>query len=282
MKTNAAALLKSGLWYVACLAFALFTVTPFLWAVASSLKPLNAIFADVVPFTWRTFIPSPLTFEAYTALLTGTNFPRAIGNTVFVAAAVVVCGLFISSLAGFTFAKLNFPGKNFLFILVMVSFMIPFEAIAIPLYNVVNTFGWLNSYYALIIPAIANGLTVFLFRQFFAAIPTELVEAAVVDGASMFRIYSTIFLPLSRPALLGGGLLLFVSQWESFLWPIIAASDPDLRVIQVALAYLNTQYTTLWNQLFAGTAIAAAIPLVLILPLQRYYVRSVSNTGIKG
>lgn len=270
------------LWYLVCSCVAIFTLTPFLWAVSSSFKPLSAIFADVAPFSFRTFIPYPVTIEAYVSLFTETGFPKALLNTIYVAIGVVVLGILINSMCGFAFAKLEFPGKNFLFVLVVVSFMIPFEAIAIPLYSIVHDLGWLNTFKALIVPGIANGLTVFLFRQFFSGIPTELVEAATMDGASRLRIYATIFLPLSKPAIVSGSLLLFVSQWEAFLWPILSANRPDIRLIQVALSYINTQYTTYWNQIFAGAVIAGIIPLILILPLQRYYVSGISSTGIKG
>ena len=270
------------LWHLACMLGCIITVTPFLWAVVSSFKPLSKIFADVVPFSWKAFVPSPFTVEAYVELFTNTGFLKAMANTFYVSFMVVVFGILLNALAGFAFAKLDFPGKNTLFVMVMFSFMIPFEAIAIPLYGVVRDLGWLNTYRALIIPGIANGLTVFMFRQFFAGIPSELMEAAVVDGASMLRIFATIFLPLSKPALVGAGLLLFVSQWEAFLWPLIAANTEQVRVIQVAIAYINTQFSTFWNQIFAGSVIAGLVPLLLIFPLQKYYVKGLSGTGIKG
>jgi|LSQX01.2.fsa_nt_gb multiple sugar transport system permease protein/putative chitobiose transport system permease protein len=282
MESRFARVLKTILWYVACTCVAIFTLVPFLWAAASSFKPLSKVFADLVPFSFKTFIPMPPTAEAYIALFTETGFPRALVNTTYVAISVVVVGILLNSMAGFAFAKLSFPGKNVLFTLTIVSFMIPFEAISIPLYSIVSRFGWLNSLRALIVPGVANGLTIFLFRQFFAGIPTELVEAATIDGASKLRIYSTIFLPLSKPAVVSASLLLFVGQWESFLWPLLVANAPEIRLIQVALSYINTQYATYWNQIFAGSVIAGLIPLVLILPLQRYYVKGISSTGIKG
>ncbi|HHV92959.1 MAG TPA: carbohydrate ABC transporter permease [Firmicutes bacterium] len=282
MQKQVRTILQRVAWHFACICMAVFTLVPFLWAASSSFKPLSRVFADLVPFSFKTFIPMPPTLEAYVALFTETGYPRGLLNTAYVAVTVVVFGVLLNSMAGFAFAKLDFPGKRLLFTLTIVSFMIPFEAISIPLYSIINRFGWLNSFKAVIVPGIANGLTIFLFRQFFAGIPTELIEAATIDGASKLRIYSTIFLPLSKPAIVSASLLLFVGQWEAFLWPLLVANAPETRLIQVALSYINTQYATYWNQIFAGAVIAGIIPLIIILPLQRYYVKGISSTGIKG
>lgn len=190
-------------------------------------------------------------------------------------------GILVCSLAALAFAKINFPFKNILFILVLISFMVPFEAIAIPLYLVAERIRILNTLYALILPGIANGLVIFLFRQFFMGIPNELLEAAFIDGASWIRVYWKIILPLSKPALVSAGLFLFIFQWESFMWPLIAIHERNLRVIQVALAYMRTQYLTFWNQVFAGVTIGAIVPLLLIFPLQSYYIRAITLSGLK-
>jgi len=186
-------------------------------------------------------------------------------------------------MAGFAFTVFNFPGKKILFAMVIISFLIPFEAIAIPLYITVRRLGWLNTIYALIIPTIANGLSIFLFRQFFLGIPNDLKEAALLDGAGWFRIYWQIYLPLSKPAAISAGMLLFLSQWQSFVWPLIAVQSEKLRMIQVSIVYLTTsEHQILWGEQLASCVIAAIIPLILIFPFQKYFIKGISTSGLKG
>jgi multiple sugar transport system permease protein len=185
-------------------------------------------------------------------------------------------------LAGFVFAVFQFPGRQFFFFVIVLSFLVPFEAISIPLYNVIKLFGWIDSYYALIVPGLANGVVIFLFRQFFSQIPRELAEAARMDGAGWLRILWNIYLPLSKPVIISAGLLIFLFQWESFLWPLICTRSEHLKVIQVALAGFQQRYTTLWNELFAASNVATLIPLFILLPLQRFYIQGVTEAGFKG
>jgi multiple sugar transport system permease protein len=259
----------------------LFFLIPLYWALVSSFKENHQIFRDTMPISWKAFYPVPASLDAYIEIFTGKHYGVPVLNTFIVAAATVIGGLFVAITAGFAFARFTFPGKNFLFVATVFTFMVPFEAIAIPLYDLIQRFGWLDTYQALIVPGIANGIAVFLFRQFFADIPSELVEAARLDGAGWFRVLFEIFLPLSKPVVIGASLLLFLFQWQSFLWPLIAVRSDRYKVIQVALSDFELEHYTLWNELFAATIVAAAIPLVLLLPLQRYYVQSVAGTGIK-
>jgi len=159
--------------------------------------------------------------------------------------------------------------------------MIPFEVVAIPLYGLVQSLGWIDSYYGLIIPAIANGLVIFLYRQFFLDLPDALIESAHIDGASWWKIYTAIIMPLCKPITISAGLLLFISQWESFLWPLISTRSKQYKVIQVALSDFTTEHGTLWNELYAVSFIAVIIPLLLLMPFQRFFVQGVANTGSK-
>ncbi len=254
---------------------------PLLWGLASSLRPLEEIFRHTSPFSWRSLVPTPPTLEAYRVIFFEKGFGRALLNTGLVAVVTVAGGLLVAALAGFAFARLEFPGKQPLFVLTVVTFLVPFEAIAIPLYDLVQGLGWIDTYWALIVPGVANGIAIFLFRQFFAEIPSDLVDAARLDGASWLGILFQIFLPLSKPVMIGASLLLFLFQWESFLWPLIAVRSEQYKVVQVALSDFQTQYQTLWNELFAASIVAAVVPLLLLLPLQRYYVQSVVGTGLK-
>jgi multiple sugar transport system permease protein len=254
---------------------------PLWWALASSLRPLNDIFKYVSPFSWRALVPDKITFDAYRNIFFEKGFGRAVFNSLFVAFATVLFGLTVNSLAGFAFAILRFPGRNILFGVTVLTFLVPFEAISIPLYTVVRSLGWLDTYLALIVPGVANGIVIFLFRQFFAQVPRELVDAAKIDGASWLTIFFRIYLPLSKPVIVSAALLIFLFQWESFLWPLIATRSEGLKVIQVALAGFEQRYQTLWNELFAAASLAALIPLLILLPLQRFYVQGVTAGGFK-
>lgn len=163
----------------------------------------------------------------------------------------------------------------------MVTFLIPVDLTAIPRYILINDLGWLNTWQGLIVPGLANSLVIFLFRQFFEEIPQDLIDAARVDGASWTRLFFIIILPLSTPVLITAALLLFLSQWDSFFWPLLVAPRPELRVVQVEISNAIAEYQTLWNQLLAGSMLAAIIPILLLLPFQRYYVRAITASGLK-
>jgi ABC-type glycerol-3-phosphate transport system permease component len=254
---------------------------PLWWALASSVRPLNDIFKYVSPFSLAALVPDKLTFEAYRNIFLEKGFGTAVFNSLFVALATVLAGLGVNSLAGFAFAVLRFPGRNALFGITVLTFLVPFEAISIPLYTVVRSLGWLDTYLALIVPGVANGIVIFLFRQFFSQVPRELVDAARIDGASWLTIFVRIYLPLSKPVIISAALLIFLFQWEAFLWPLISTRSEGLKVIQVALAGFELRYQTLWNELFAAATLAALIPLLILLPLQRFYVQGVTAGGFK-
>ena len=256
-------------------------VLPLIWSLASSLRPLDEIFKYTSPFSLKAFFPDHLDLSAYVSIFWDKGFGIAVFNSVFVATATVLGGLIINGLAGFVFAVFQFPGRQLLFYLTVLSFLVPFEAISIPLYNVIKLLGWIDSYYALIIPGLANGVVIFLFRQFFSQIPRELAEAARMDGAGWLRILWKIYLPLSKPVIISAALLIFLFQWESFLWPLICTRSEHLKVIQVALAGFQERYTTLWNELFAASNVATLIPLFVLLPLQRFYIQGVTAAGFK-
>jgi len=256
-------------------------ILPLWWALASSLRPLDDIFKYVSPFSWKAFVPDKITFAAYATIFGQKGYGMAVLNSVFVSGTTVLLGLMINGFAGYAFAVLRFPGRNVLFFFIVLTFLVPFEAIAIPLYTVVRSIGWLDTYQGLIGPGVANGIVIFLFRQFFAQIPRELAESARLEGASWITILFRIYLPLSKPVVISAALLIFLFQWESFLWPLIATRSESLKVIQVALAGFEERYVTLWNELFAAAIVAALIPLIILLPLQRFYVQGVTAAATK-
>jgi multiple sugar transport system permease protein len=269
-------LVHAGYLFV-CIVF----ILPLWWALSSSLRPLDEIFKYISPFSWKAFVPDKLTFAAYATIFEQKGYGMAVFNSVVVAGATVLLGLVINGFAGYAFAVLRFPGRNVLFFLIVLTFLIPFEAIAIPLYTVVRSIGWLDTYQGLIGPGVANGIVIFLFRQFFSQIPRELAESARIEGASWITILFRIYLPLSKPVVISAALLIFLFQWESFLWPLIATRSENLKVIQVALAGFEERYVTLWNELFAAAIVAALIPLIILLPLQRFYVQGVTAAATK-
>jgi multiple sugar transport system permease protein len=281
MRRHPIAVVKRILIHLLYLFVGLIVVGPLLWALASSLRPRDEIFRYLMPFSVKALYPTTLTLEAYRTIFFEKGFGRAVLNTGFVALATVAGGLVVAALAGFAFARLEFPGKRPLFMLTVVTFLVPFEAMAIPLYDLIQRFGWVDTYAGLIVPGVANGIAIFLFRQAFAEIPNDLVDAARLDGASWLGILFHIFLPLTKPVIVGASLLLFLFQWESFLWPLIAVRDERYKVVQVALSDFQLQFQTLWEQLFAASIVAAVIPLLLLLPFQRFYVRSVIGSGLK-
>jgi ABC-type glycerol-3-phosphate transport system permease component len=257
-------------------------ILPLWWSITSSLRPLEEIFKYTSPFSLKALFLDHLNFSAYLTIFGEREFGLAVLNSAFVAGMTVLGGLIINGLAGFVFAVFKFPGRQFLFFVIVLSFLVPFEAISIPLYSVIKLFGWVDSYYALIVPGLANGVVIFLFRQFFSQIPRELAEAARMDGAGWLRILCNIYLPLSKPVIISAGLLIFLFQWESFLWPLICTRSEHLKVIQVALAGFQQRYTTQWNELFAASNVATLIPLFILLPLQRFYIQGVTAAGFKG
>jgi multiple sugar transport system permease protein/putative chitobiose transport system permease protein len=269
-------LVHAGYLFV-CIVF----ILPLWWALSSSLRPLDDIFKYISPFSWKAFVPDKLTFAAYATIFAQKGYGMAVFNSVLVAGVTVLLGLVINGFAGYAFAVLRFPGRNVLFFLIVLTFLIPFEAIAIPLYTVVRSIGWLDTYQGLIGPGVANGIVIFLFRQFFSQIPRELAESARIEGASWITILFRIYLPLSKPVVISAALLIFLFQWESFLWPLIATRSENLKVIQVALAGFEERYVTLWNELFAAAIVAALIPLIILLPLQRFYVQGVTAAATK-
>jgi ABC-type glycerol-3-phosphate transport system permease component len=267
--------------YTLMLLLAAVLLLPLVWLFVSSLRPADEIFRYASEIGLRTLVPDTITLENYRAAL-ASDFPRAILNSAVVTLSTIVLGIIVNSLAGFAFAVFQFPGRNVLFVLVLATFMMPFESIVIPLYTLMRAIGWTDTYRALILPEVASGLVVFLFRQFFAQVPRELFEAARVDGASWLQIYWKVALPLSWPTVATATLMIFILQWEAFFWPLVVASSPDYVLIQVAIArYANFEQMD-WGGMFATASIAIGFALIPFLMLQRFYIRTIVYSGLRG
>lgn len=274
--------LKTVLLYITLTAIAAVAIFPLFYIVMASFRTNMEIFEFALPFTWKTLIPQSWTFDNYIAIFKEFNYGLALRNTLVVVAVLVPLVLSISALGGFVFAFFNFKGKKALFALCLVSFMVPTDAIALPLYNMISGMNLVNTYWGLILPSAASGLSLFLFTQFFREIPKSLLEAARIDGANWLQVFMKIVLPLSVPVTITAGLMVFVNEWNNFFWPLLAARSEEIRTIQVALSYFSDENEVFFSYIFAGSAISAIVPVLLFLPLQKYFVQGISSSGVKG
>jgi multiple sugar transport system permease protein/putative chitobiose transport system permease protein len=260
---------------------ALVLLLPLYWALLSSIRPQEAVFQFMRPVGWRTFIPTEVTFQYFVEVFTRTAFPRALLNSLFISATTVVAGTLLNSMAGFGFAKFEFRGRRLFFLIVLITFMMPFESLVIPLYLLIRQLGWIDTFLALIVPSIPNGLVIFLFRQFFAEFPDEMLEAARLDGAGWATIYRLVVLPLSGPVLVSAALILFLTQWDAFFWPLVVTNSAKHAVVQVEISRFIMQESTSWGRLFASAATAVTVPLVLFFSFQRYFIQGIAGTGTR-
>ncbi len=267
-----------GIRLLASLAVSVVAFYPLLWSLVSGLRPSEDIFRYFSPLSLWAFVPNRITLHNVVAIWS-SPFASAMVNSLAVAVCTVVGGLALCAPAAFALARLRVPFSGVLFAVVVVSFLIPFDAISIPLANLFRSFGLENSYPGLILPGLGNGFAVFLLRQFFAAVPVELSEAARMDGLGWFGIFVRIYLPLSRPALVGAGLILFIFQWQAFLWPLLIAPDPRYKVAAVAVADFTGQFSVDYGMMFTASVLVAVVPLVVLLVFQRYFTGSLGATG---
>lgn len=270
-------MVKKILTYTFLTVAAIVTLTPFLWMLSTSLKDMGEVF--VYP---PEFIPKTVVWSNYIQAWTSSNFYRYFFNTAFVAIAVVIGQVFTSSLSAFSFSRLKYHGRDKIFLIYLATMMIPAQVTMIPNFILIKTFNWLNSFPALIFPMMFTAFGTFLLRQFFLTIPTELDEAAVIDGAGYFRIYSTIILPLSRPALATLSVFSFMGSWNSFLWPLIVVNTDEMRTLTLGLINFRGYYTAQWNLIMTATMISVIPIMLLYLSAQKYFIEGIALTGVKG
>ena len=256
-------------------------LAPLVWTIAAGLRPGADVFRSFRSLNWRTFIPESVTLDNLTSIAS-SSLGRAIGNSLIVAGATVVVGLVISAMAAYALTAFRFRGRGLVFALFVLAFVVPFEALAIPLADTARTVGLDNSYIGLILPGVGNGLAIFLLRQFYLDIPAELAEAASIDGAGAWRVFWHVYLPLTRPAMVGAGIIIFVFQWQAYLLPLLLTTDPSMDVGSVALARLFGQYGVDWGMLFAGAAVLCLVPAIILLVFQRTFTESVVGSAVKG
>jgi multiple sugar transport system permease protein len=265
--------------YTILVGVAFMLVFPFAWMIDSSLMTTGEIQSR--PPVW---LPKTPQFNNYPELLDNLPFGRFYLNSLIVTGATVCGVLLTSSMAGYAFAKYQFPGRQLLFFAILATLMIPFFVTLIPVFYVVRQLGWIDNYKGLILPGITSAYGIFLMRQFIYGIPDELIDAARIDGASELRIYWRIVLPLAKPALATLGTFVFIGSWNSFLWPLLVVNNRDLYTVPLGLNSLRTFAAEARSlHLLVSGAVLSIIPtLILFVFLQRYFIRGIALSGLKG
>lgn len=248
---------------------------PFVWMLLSSFKSLREIFRfNFWPTTW--------TLANYQEVILNTQFPRWFLNSLIVAGISTVSVLFFCSLVGYTLTRLRFPGRNFIFLLILSTLMIPTEMLVIPWYVMSTQYGWVNTFWGIAFPGLIPAFGVFLMRQFFQSLPRDLFDAGRVDGVSEFGLYWRVGLPLVGPGLAALAIFNFVGNWNAYLWPLIIAKSPSMRTIPVGVAFFSGEAGTEWNLIMAAAALAIIPVLLVFFIFQRQIIEGVVLTGVKG
>ena len=248
---------------------------PLLWMFFTSLKPFAVIFELKV-------LPQAATPDKYREVLFKTPFPRRVLNSLIVAGITTLSVLFFDSLVGYTLAKLRFPGKGIIFVLILSTLMVPTEMLIIPWYVMSSEYGWSNTYWGLLFPGVISAFGVFLLKQFFETLPTDLLDAGRIDGLNEFGVFWRIAFPLVRPALAALGIFTFLGNWNAFLWPLIVVQTANMRTVPVGVALFSSEASTAWNLIMAASSLAVLPVLLVFLFFQRQIIEGVVLTGVKG
>jgi multiple sugar transport system permease protein len=255
---------------------ALMIVFPFIWMLFTSLKPE----AEIVTYPPELF-PRTWTLENYANVWSRIPFARLFLNSVLFAGGVTLISLTLDSMSAYALARLDFPGRNAVFIVILIALMLPFQVMFVPLFVTVHDLHLLDSYGGLIIPRATNAFGIFMLRQFFLTLPKELDEAARMDGCSEFGIYWRIILPLSGPALATLAVFHFMYNWNDFLWPLLITSSIEMRTLPAGLALFVGSHVVEYGVVMAGAILALLPLLVAFLFAQRYFIQGIAMTGIK-
>ncbi len=269
------------------IAVAVFFAVPILFMVIASFKPERVIFEDLQTLTGA-FLPNQTTLENYQAIFDRVPIPRFFFNSLFITITTVGMGLIINSMLAFALSRMRWRGRGLILILVLSLAIVPVEAFAVPLLVLVNglpwfdgSTSWLDSLHVQIIPFIADAFSIFLFYQFFAAIPKDFDEAAKIDGAGFFSIYRRIIVPMSRPVFATVAILQAVILWNSYLWPLMVTRSEDVRPLTIGITAFYT-LNIQWGQILAFATIVTIPIIVIFIVFERWFVRSAVDSGIKG
>lgn len=265
--------------YAIILAGAALLLLPFLWMLSTSLKPDRQVF--VYPPEW---IPDPVMWSNYLKAWTALPFTRYLQNTMLITGLAMLGDVSVSAIVGYAFSKLRWPGRDLLFLVLLGTMMLPAQVTMVPVFLLFKNLGWVNTFYPLIVPSFfANALFVFLLRQFFMTIPHDLHDAARIDGANDWQVFTRIILPLARPALATVAVFSFQRHWTDFLGPLIyVSSNDDLRTMALGLYAFKGIFNIQWTSLMAISVLMLLPTLVIFFLFQRYFVEGVTLTGIKG
>ncbi len=267
--------------YIFLVLVALLVIVPFLWVFGNAFRP-NAEIGMYTDLSWLTFFPKDFTLGNFERMFKQLNMVQIIINTIVVAASVTVGSLFINSLTGYSFARINFKGKKLIFMIFISMLVLPIEILIISLYLTIVNLGLTDSFLSLILPFLASPFGIFFMRQFFSNVPKELDEAAILDGCGHFGIFSRIYLPLAKTPLLTLGLLVFLQQWDSFIVPVTFINDEGKMLLQVSLTRLSMGlYMTDYGTLYAGVTLSIVPILIIYLIFQKHIVENIATTGLK-
>jgi multiple sugar transport system permease protein len=250
---------------------------PLLWMVASALKTRTEVLANP-----PSVLPADPQLGNFADVFEQVPFARYMLNSALVATVVTLVSLLFHSMAAYSLARLRYPGRNAIFLAILSTLMVPFTVIVVPLFIIVDWLGWVDTYWGLIVPMIPHAFGIFLLRQFYLSIPRELEEAAIVDGASLMRVYWSIILPLSRPILAALGIFFFLANWNNFLWPLVVTQSQDLWVVQLGIQQFTGERGSQYHLIMAASTLAALPTLLLFFVLQRRLVEGIKLTGLKG
>ena len=269
--------INNSILYIILFVIGITMIFPFLWMLSTSLKEPSQIFAAS-----SSIIPSPIVFRNYLDTWKAIPFGRFYINSIVVALAVTFGQLLTSSMAAYAFARLKFPGRDKIFFAYLATMMVPGMVTMIPVFVLLKELNWLDSYKALIMPAIFTAYGTFMLRQFFMTLPSELEDAAKIDGCSLWRIYWQIILPLSKPALATLGTFTFLGSWQNFIWPLIVTSSEEMKTLPIGLSYFQDMYSTNWTMLMAASVIVLLPALLVFIFNQRFITKGIAMSGLKG
>ncbi|HYK73162.1 MAG TPA: carbohydrate ABC transporter permease [Pseudoneobacillus sp.] len=267
---------KSSL-YAILVIYAIVTIIPFLWAMSSSFKTLEEIVSGSM-----SFMPKNFTFDNYKMIFIEQElFPRWLFNSLFIGIVVTGLNIIFNSMAGYALARLSFPGKKPLFVIILAVLMIPAQVTMIPNYLILKELGWLNTYQGMIVPTMINATFIFMMRQFFINFPKELEEAASLDGLGKFGTFFRIVLPMATPALAAQAIFVFMGSWNDFMRPLIILSDSKMFTLPLGLNTFKGQYISYWNYIMAASMVFT-LPVLLIYGFfNKYFIKGMSFIGDK-
>jgi multiple sugar transport system permease protein len=276
--------LRNLLLYTILILYGVFSLAPFLFALISSFKTYQDILTvppSIIPAHGYTLSNYQTIFRGVSSQI-GADFPRYILNSLIYAVGVAILNILLGAMAGYAFGRMQFPGQNVLFALTLAVLMIPGTLIMIPKFLVANALHMTDTYFALLIPAAVTPTSVFLMTQFLKTLPKELEESAMIDGASRFRMFWQVILPLTRPALTTVGLFAFQGAWNDFFWPLLVMSNQKMYTLTVGLSFFKSEFYTQYNMLLAGSIINILPLVALFFAFQRYFIQGISTSGLAG